>query len=76
MILPRRFGTGGNDGDGVLEALRESFDLEIREGARGNAENRLEFKAPTAGLGGDFSLMTGDPDGLMAHRASPQPCCA
>ena len=32
----------------------------MREGARGNAENRLEFMAPTAGLGRDFSATAGD----------------
>ena len=36
----------------------------MRDGARGSAESRLEFKAPTVGLGRDFSLMTGDPDGF------------
>jgi len=62
MILFRRFGTGGNDGDGVLGASRECFGFERTEGVRGNTENRFALKAPTAGLGGDFSLITGDPN--------------
>ena len=61
MILFRRFCGRGNDGGGVLEALRGNFCLELTTGARGNAENRLALMAPTAGLGGGFSSITGDP---------------
>ena len=61
-ILFRRFGAGGNDGDEVLGVPRVIFGFERTEGARGNAENRFALKAPTAGLGSDFSLITGDPD--------------
>lgn len=59
MTLFRRFRTGG---DGVLEALRERLELEMIEGARGNAENRFTNRAPRVGLGRDFSLIAGDSD--------------
>lgn len=43
----------------------------MREGARGNAENRLEFRAPTAGLGRDFSATAGDEcDGTSGKSAT------
>lgn len=77
MTLFRRFGTGGTDGDGVLEALwdrlRDRFELEMTEGARGSAENRFALKALTAGLGKDFSLTTSDSgefDGTSGRSAT------
>ena len=62
-ILFRRFGAG-DIGDGVAEDPREKFELERAAGARGNAEKRFALKAPTVGLGRDFSLVVGDPDEL------------
>ena len=62
MTFFRRFDVGGNNGDGALGDPREKDGIKMREGARGKAENRLVCRAPAAGLGGDFSSMTGDPD--------------